>query len=97
MNSIFKGDDWQTEIEFSDGSYAISLKQLPWGVKAVEKAHHGDVRTVSTREEFIGLEEGEEALLLDIWDNFYGRWARVQNDDGEYIDVRPKQLKVISI
>lgn len=78
---------------FGNGSFAIRQDlKLPHIVIARETEAHGDWKTQSVREEFMGLRKDESGTLEKVWTNFYGVWARVLKKDGSTCDVRPQSL-----
>lgn len=72
---------------------------LGWQVEAVKKVSHGDWKTQSVRDYFMGMQKGESGILEKIFSNFHGTWATVRVADREIktCDVDPRCLIVVSM
>jgi len=79
-------------LQFYNGLMVVDIEKLPLKVISVNDAPHGDFKTQSIRDEFMGLKENEKANLIEIWTNFYGVWCRVKKENGEIADIEPKNL-----
>lgn len=69
---------------------------LPIGHKviAIRDCEEGDWKTcLAGRKKLIPLKKGEIGLLCEIWNNFYGQWARVELKNGDFCDVNPRNLR----
>lgn len=79
---------------FANGECVVNCWD-EYTVRAVRKAEHGDWKTQCVKGEFMGLGEGEEAELIEVWTNFYGKWCRVRRSDGKQCDIAPKDLELV--
>lgn len=83
-------------VRFAHGERILSRTTTgPTRVRAVKRAAHGDWKTQLVREHFMGLDAGEEAELVEVFDNLYGRWMRVRRADGQTADVESHLLEVL--
>lgn len=81
-------------IGFENGIYALNIDSLNVSVKATKKLSDGDWKTQSVRSEFMGMNEGQEGEVIEIFNNFDGQWCRVKHDNG-ISDVSPTGLIVL--
>lgn len=65
----------------------------PLKVEAVRDEADGDWKTALVRG-YDGIKAGEQAILHEIWENFYGRWARIELN-GRKFDVSLSSLKML--
>lgn len=83
-------------VDASNGPFVFDKRrQSVVKATAVRRASHGDWKTQSVRNEFMGMEEGETGELIDVFDNFDGRWCRVRMGDGKTADIKPSDLKIL--
>lgn len=82
--------DKEQVVSFSNGNFVVSPKDFPRKALAGRKEVHGDWKTSLVRK-FPTMKKGQEVVVLDIWANFYGEWARIEIE-GQKIDVPPDSL-----
>jgi hypothetical protein len=80
-----------TAVQFSNGLFAVNREQPDMKVTAVCRASHGDWKTQSVHDYFMGMEDGESGELLKVFKNFEGHWCRVKIDD-RTADISPSDL-----
>lgn len=78
----------------SSGDYIFdSMREQPYIMAAAEFAAHGDWKDATAN---MALLKDEQALLVEVWRNLYGEWARVRRfTDGAYLDLHWRQLRVV--
>lgn len=80
--------------KFSNGQFVIESGKT-YRVKAVERSEHGDWKTQMVRKTFMGMEKDEVGTLKEVWNNWYGEFARVIKEDGSTCDIQPFQLEYL--
>ncbi len=62
-------------------------KKAPMVLRLVEPSLHGDTKDKSRELVPVGKYD-----VVNVWDNFYGRWVRI-NHYGSYHDIDPKYFE----
>jgi hypothetical protein len=88
-------DDKYMLIHFANGDHIITKAKPDIKVKAIVYAPHGDWKTQSVRDDFMGMRKDETGDLIGIIENFYGMFCRVKREDGYITTIDPRDLEVI--
>jgi hypothetical protein len=90
-------------FSFENGKYVVCFPEhapnksnyIGWKVRAKSRISHGDWKTQSVRDEFMGMEVGDVGTLEYIWLNADGWQANVKVGD-KSCDVPTNKLTVVS-
>jgi len=81
--------DTKKAVHFGNGLFIVERGRT-YHVESLRDEDDGDWKTAMARG-YKGIKMGQRALLHEVWDNMYGRWARIELD-GRKFDVRPAAL-----
>lgn len=79
-------------VKFANGLFLVDKDSPNMTVTAIEYAPHGDWKTQSVRDYFMGLNKDETGELVGLMENFYGLFCRVKRSDGKIADLDPSDL-----
>lgn len=81
-------------IETAKGQVAVDAR-LQYFAAMAEDAEHGDTKAgLSAHRVVPCVKAGDTVILGGVWDNFYGRWARIRTRNGDSLDVRTSVIIV---
>lgn len=83
-------------IDFANGCIRIDSNDFKgFTVRLVKESDVGDWKTAASRNLPMSYKEGTIGYCTKIWDNFYGRWARV-TIGGREVDLDPYHLECLA-